>query len=396
MSVAHPKLRLVEAFPVRAEGRDWIALRDPTGLTENVVTVSPGAVRLLQLLDGRHDLAMLQSRLAVPADQIEKFLQQLDEALLLDSPRFLAHKAQVTEQFRKARVRAAFCAGNSYPAQANALRQMLTEHFATTTRSDDYRPPLALVAPHIDFRRGGPTFAAAYQQLAHSHPVDTFVILGVAHVPTTHRYVATRKDFQTPLGIAPTDTGFLDMLAGRLGFDLYADELVHRREHSVEFQVIYLQHVLAQPFRIVPILVGGFHDLIEAGTDPLRDREVAGFVRALRETIIESDRRVCVIAGVDLAHVGGRFGDEFHVNDELLRRLAADDQATLRQVAQLDRRQFWRDIVADTNRRRVDGVLAMYTLLAALDLRGGELLRYDQSPEPDTNSVVTFASLRFW
>ncbi len=57
-------------------------------------------------------------------------------------------------------------------------------------------------------------------------------------------------------------------MAGR---DLFDDELTHRTEHSIEFQVVFLQYLLGgrRDFTIVPILVGSFHDLMERGIDPI-------------------------------------------------------------------------------------------------------------------------------
>ena len=52
----------------------------------------------------------------------------------------------------------------------------------------------------------------------------------------------------------------------------FDDELTHRTEHSIEFQVVFLQYLLGgrREFSIVPILVGSFHDLMESGDRPDR------------------------------------------------------------------------------------------------------------------------------
>ena len=147
-----------------------------------------------------------------------------------------------------------------------------------------------------------------------------FVILGTSHYAGRTLFAATRKDFATPLGTVTTDRAFLDRLAARLAEDLYADEPLHRIEHAVEFQVVMLRHVLGaeRSFSVVPILVSSFHEMILHGRAPADDPRVAGFVAALRATLADDERPTLVIAGVDFAHVGAKFGDEEGLTPELL------------------------------------------------------------------------------
>ena len=168
-----------------------------------------------------------------------------------------------------------------------------------------------VLSPHIDFRRGGPVYTWSYKELAEQTDIDTFVILGVAHQHCRRRFVLTLKDFETPLGIVPTDRQYVERIAEAAGEELFDDELVHRAEHSIEFQVVFLQYVLGKkrPFSIVPILVGSFHDHLERGIDPIEDPEVRRFVDALRAAEAASGKNVAYIGGIDLCHVGPEFGD---------------------------------------------------------------------------------------
>lgn len=403
-----PKLRPVEAYPIQQDGQPFLCLRDPQRFAPGVVTVSLGAIPILRSLDGKHSLEDIQQAFTkatsqnLPAEQLHRFLDKLDEALLLDSPRFRAHVRELLRSYRASPVRKAAHAGQSYPSDPSQITRLFHKHFeppkgpgrrAATTDT----PPRAIVAPHIDLRRGGPGFAWAYGQLAGAPKVDTFLILGVAHGPTKHRFAGCRKDFETPLGLVRTDQALLKALAENLPFDLFEDELAHRTEHSVEFQVVYLQHVLGReaPFQIVPILVGSFHEMIESGEEPIRHPQVAAFAQALRRVVTAPGKKVCVVAGVDLAHVGGRFGDEFSVNQGVLEQLAADDREMLGRLEACDAAGFFRMIHEEQDCRRICGFAALYTMLSALDLKQGRLLYYDQSVEKDTNSVVSFASMVF-
>jgi len=406
MAEEHPKLRNVDAFPVQQNGQQLICLRDPLHFSTSVLTVSPAAVPILRCLDGKHSLRDIQAEFArattqiLPMEQLVSFVNKLDEALLLASPRFRAHRERVIRSFRESPVREPSHAGASYPATREGIHRMFAKHFEPPKgpgkdSAKPRKPPVAIVSPHIDLRRGGPGFAWAYQQLVETPKVDTFVILGVAHSGTKHRFAGTKKSFRTPLGLAKNDHAFLDALADKLNFDLYEDEFAHRSEHSVEFQVVYLQHMLGESFQIAPILVGSFHDLIGTGQQPIEDPEVAGFASALRETIAESGKRVCVVAGVDLAHVGGRFGDEYTVNEDVRRQLETDDREMLGILESCDAPKFFRMIHEERDSRRVCGFAALYTMISALEVKNGKLLYYGQSFEKDTNSVVSFASMSF-
>ena len=150
-----------------------------------------------------------------------------------------------------------------------------------------------ILSPHIDFQRGGQVYSWSYRELVeHSH-ADTFVVLGVAHQYCRRRFALTCKDFETPLGVVATDRSYVDQITSLAGRDLFEDELSHRTEHSIEFQVVFLQYVLGgrRDFRIVPILVGSFHDLMERGVDPIDDPEVSRFVHALAPPIRQRQAR---------------------------------------------------------------------------------------------------------
>ncbi|NVL68025.1 MEMO1 family protein, partial [Escherichia coli] len=81
----------------------------------------------------------------------------------------------------------------------------------------------------------------------------------------------------------------------------------HKREHSLEFQAVFLRHLLGnRPARIIPILAG-LGEQQSNGASPKHSRAVERFLGAVRKVV--DAKRAVVIAGADLAHVGPRFGD---------------------------------------------------------------------------------------
>ncbi len=145
-------------------------------------------------------------------------------------------------------------------------------------------------------------------------------------------YALTKKDFDTPLGLVETDRPFVARVASRMSatpagkeLNLYADELAHRQEHSIEFQAVFLQYLLGgkRPFKIVPILVGSFHEFLEQNVSPSASPEVSALVEAVRTTAAEHGGRVCYVSSGDLAHIGQRFGDPAFLDAARLEQQAA-------------------------------------------------------------------------
>jgi AmmeMemoRadiSam system protein B len=180
--------------------------------------------------------------------------------------------------------------------------------------------------------------------------------------------------------------------------DFFEDEFVHKAEHSIELQLVFLRALWRQknPFGIVPVLCGSFHEAILRNISPLELPGVAQFVEALKTTIAKSERKVCLLASADLAHVGLRFGDAQAPNRFTLESLDEDDRRLLEYAQRVDAEGFYESLRREKDRRRVCGLPPIYTLLQVVDAQEGKLLKYGQSLDSATQSVVTFASLAFY
>jgi AmmeMemoRadiSam system protein B len=404
----HPKLRPIEAFPVDLGGRDVICLRDPTYLTEDAVVVPREALFILGHFDGKHSILDIQEAYTrrygqlLYSDAIKALIARLDEHLLLDNERFEAHRQQLIEAFHKSPVRRAAHAGTAYEADPSTLAAQLEGYFtdpagpgtAAATAID--RPVQGILSPHIDPRRGGPCFAWAYEAIRRA-TADLFVVFGTAHRPTSVPFPLTLKDYETPFGVVETDKAFVRALAQRYPTDLLSDEFAHRAEHSIEFQVLFLRYLLgpARKFRVVPILVGSFHECVERQVNPAEMVHIADFIQAIREVVAERAEPVCSIVGGDLAHVGMKFGDQGRLTPAFLEQVAREDQALLTAVARMDAEGFFRLIAEHGDRRRICGFPPTYLLLSTMPATVGAVLKYDQAVEPATQSMVSYASVAF-
>jgi len=218
-------------------------------------------------------------------------------------------------------------------------------------------------------------------------------------------FSVSRKHFATPLGLVETDQQYVAVLARHLGtslagqvIDLFDDELVQRVEHSIEFQAVLLLYTLSprRSFRIVPILVNGFQELLDQRTSPDKSPEIQAFLAALRDTAAEYPVKICYLGAADLAHVGPQFGDDDLLAAQFLCDLARDDRRLLQHAAHCDSNGFYRHVARQRDRHRICGLAPAYVLLEAIAPARGMLIRYDQALEPDRTSCVSFASMAFY
>ena len=412
-----PIIRPVEAFPMEQQDQTLICLRDPSGLAPEPIMLGMGAYFLVTLFDGTNSTLDLQAAFSqrfgevIPSEKIRELVTALDRAYFLDSPAFAERVRSVREEFRQSPARAAALAGLCYETEPSRLRAEIESFFerpnapgrdalAAPAPSTAAAGGLAgLIAPHIDPRRGAAAYAWAYNELRRRERPELIVILGTSHYGAgPELFSATRKDYLTPFGAVPTDRGFVERLAARYagsrGGDLFADEMLHRNEHSIEFQALFLAWALGvEGYQVVPILVSSFHQMVRDGESPAGNARVARFLDALREELAAERRRVLILAGVDFAHVGRKFGDSFGLDDGLTERVRREDLALIETIKAGDPGGFFADIAREGDQRKICGLAPMYTQLELLSGRRARLLHYDIALEPQTDSLVSFASL---
>jgi hypothetical protein len=336
-------------------------------------------------------------------ETIDEIVKKLDEGFFLDNENFRSMREQIEHEFCGSPSRPAALAGKAYSDEPEKLAAQMGQFFSDPEgpglpgkkRRTKY-PVKGIVAPHIDLNRGGPCFAWAYKELAEAGRAKVFVVFGTSHMPTRQPFVLTYKDFETPFGPVRCNRKLAEDIQKRVDFNLLEDEFIHRGEHSIEFQIVFLKYLFRErdDISIVPILCGSFHELIAGRVIPAEDERISGFFSAVREAVSESSEKVCFVAGADLAHVGPRFGDPHPVNDGFLKGLEADDMRMLESLVKVDPKEFYANIEADNNRRRICGLPPIYTMLNVMEARTAKLLKYQQWPDPE--ATVTYASAAFY
>jgi MEMO1 family protein len=399
------RVRALEAFPVKERGETRYALRDPAGLFEGVLVVTRPVVTLLELLDGRRTRAEIATAWAestgetLPIEELDAILQELSAALVLEGPAVDEARARALAAYRASPARAPMAAGSSYPEEPEACRAYLNERIAAASDAPVPDRVAAVLAPHIDLRGGGACHGAAARALARCS-ADVFVVIGTAHAAIRRPFALTTRDFATPVGTVRTNRELVERLASRGGGGLLDDELAHRGEHSVEFQALWLAHVLRDRPRlsIVPVLAGSLHERIDDGQPGRADACVADFVDALRSLHDELGDRVAFVASVDFAHVGPKYGDAKPVGKARLAAVMEADRALLVHAAAVDADGWLSSLHAEADARNVCGASPTWTLLEVLRGRGlhGTVLRHDEwEIDADTGSHVSFAAVAY-
>jgi MEMO1 family protein len=404
-----PKIRPVEAFPVDQQGQTYIALRDPTGVAPAPILMGMGAYFLVTLCDGNKTLLDLQAAFTrrfgdlLPSDQLKQLIEALDNGFFLDSPRYAERLQQLQEEFARAPQRASALAGLAYEDDPVKLREEIAAYFRRPGAPGEIPSPRSdgaalsgLISPHIDPRRGGAAYAHAYGELLTRERPELIVILGTSHYGMgSELFTATRKNYLTPLGAVATDSEFIERLAARYRQgDLFAQELLHRNEHSIEFQALFLAWALGTAgYQVAPVLVGSFHEMVASGQTPSGDARVGGFLEALRTEMAAENRSVLILAGVDFAHVGRKFGDNFSADESVAQWVRNEDLALIENIKRGDPDGFFADVIKDRDARKICGLSPMYTQLELLRDHSARLLMHDIAMEPQTESAVSFASI---
>jgi len=408
--VDYPKLRSINIFPAQSSGQAMLCLQDPQNISEKALFLSPPLYFIVSLFDGQHSILDIQAeymrkfREFLYTEKLEEIITQLDEALFLEGERFQEALRQKEESFKKVPFREAMFAGKSYEGDPERLKVQLEGYFSglngpgSLGEKKGTNGLKGVVAPHIDFQRGGFCYAFAHREIWEKNSSHCFVIFGTAHTPMENPFCLTRKDFITPLGTLNVDKELVDAIQSRCPNDLFKDERVHRSEHSIEFQCVFLRYLYPEPIplKIVPVLSGSFHEAIEQRISPIELEPIRQFIEALKEAVSSLGREVCYIASADLSHMGLQFGDREGISEYGLRVLSQEDQEMLGYAEKMDGEGFFSLISREKDRRRICGFPAIYLMLKTLETKEAKLLKYGQAFTPETQSVVTFASLAFY
>lgn len=406
-----PRLRTgLDFMPSPIADSPGLIVRDSFRYTQAVLLIPPGWIPALAFLDGARTELDVQSYLTRSAggrivllEDIRRFVDALRGHGFLESVEFHQLRDARHEEFRKATQRDPVHAGSAYPADAEELSLHLRRDFGIVPSQSNpsQRGLLGIAAPHVSPHGGVASYAAAYRPLAPELKEKTFVILGTSHYGAPEKFGLTRKPYCTPLGRAEVDVTLVDRLVRQAPNAVILEDYCHSVEHSIEFQVVFLQQAVGPDVRILPILCGPLFESLQSGNPPDANPNVAAFTEALADLISTEGDRLFWVLGVDMSHIGARYGDGVAVSagDDRMSEVSSLDQARIERVCAGDTEGFVRLIQARQDELKWCGYSPFYTFLRSMGhVRSqvqGRMLHYEQW-NIDAQSVVSFAAMEFF
>lgn len=396
-----PRLRNLDFLPSPVPDKPGLVIRDPFQYSDATLIIPPGLVSCLEFFDGAHSSLDLREYLVratgdLQVGEIEQHLiDTLSSAGFLEDEAFERVKEAAERAFAEAPVREPAHAGSGYPDEKSVLIRTFDEYLA----SPSPHPPekvLAIAAPHVSPFGGVDAYRAAYSALSPADGERTFVILGTSHYGAPDRLGLTRKPFATPYGETVPDTPLINEILAKSGEAAAMEDYCHAVEHSIEFQVVFLQHLYGPNIRIVPILCGSYANSIYRGGAPEANEHVNRMLGTLGEIAAREGDKLLWVLGIDMAHMGRRYGDSFSAVAEQgeMEEVALRDRARMDRMESADPRGFWDLVQQNHDDLKWCGSAPIYTFLRAVPHARGKLLHYQQW-NIDDQSVVSFAGMSF-
>ncbi len=387
--IQRPHLRPVQPLPVQRDGKKFVALRDPTMLQKQTMVVPMQAMPILQSFVGDHTLDELADRFQRPPDQLAELAKGLDTLGLLWGPTFEALEARRWEELRS---------DGAFPPNASAMlgadaaacRAAIEGYFEETEDPEVEAPAIAIVAPHLDYERGWPNYAAAYYGLRDADAPDRVVILGTNHFGLGDGVVLSEFGFQSPLGRCPADPDIVGPLVEELGRPLIVDQLDHVPEHSIELQIPWIQYC----FGNVPVVAALIPDpLAEMVKDDDARIRTPRFIEALSRRIADVGGSTLYVASSDLSHVGPQFGEPRPVDEQRRMDVERHDRDMMSKFIAGDAEEFLAAMRWTKNPTRWCSIGNMAALLSLVEPNQIELIDYRQAYDERGSVLVSSAAM---
>jgi len=388
-------------MPSPAPDRPGLLIRDPFRYSDITLIVPPALVPSLQCFDGEQTDLDLKAKLVratgdlATTELVTHLIDTLSKSGFLENEIFERMKDERQRSFAAAPKREAQHAGGAYPDEIEPLRATLGRYMgaAEAAQADGL---VGIAAPHVSPEGGWQSYRAAYNMMSPAYRERTFVILGTSHYGEPERFGLTRKPFVTPFGETSVDVALVDWLEQQAAPAIQMEDYCHAVEHSIEFQVLFLQHLYGPQIRILPILCGPYAHSIYLGGKPEQDENVQRFLGALGELASREGRRLFWVLGIDMAHIGRRYGDAFtaRADQGAMLEVAARDRGRIDRVTSGDAEGFWNLVQEKRDDLKWCGSSPLYTFLKAVPQARGHLLRYEHW-NIDEQSVVSFGGIAF-
>jgi MEMO1 family protein len=236
----------------------------------------------------------------------------------------------------------------------------------------------ACVCPHAGYAYSGPVAAHSFLDISKLATPELVVIVGPNHYGLGSGIAAYGEgEWETPLGRVKVDDEATKRIVELTGI-VDIDKEAHRREHSIEVQLPFLQSLYGGRFSLLPISL--------AFQDKRTARDLGKGLAQLLKDAAEGERAAVLIASSDLTHY------------EPAAQAREKDTVLLKHAERLDLDAFYTAL----ERRNITacGYGAIATVMEACRLLGlskGHLNAYATSGDVtgDDEAVVGYPSVSF-
>jgi len=387
--IRRPHLRPIQPKPIVKDGKPFVALRDPAMLSAQTLVVPAQALPALQQFRGERSIAEIATQLTGNLDQFIQLAQRLDDVGLLWGPTFERLESALKDQLRS---KGAFSptASRSMGDTKEACRVAIDEYFDQTEDPELPGPATGIVAPHLDYQRGWPNYAAAYHGLRGLDPPDRVVVLGTNHVGLGDGVVMSEYGFESPCGLCPPDMAVIDRLLDRFGQQLIVDQLDHLAEHSIQLQLPWIQYFFGDVPLVAALMPDPLTPMISDGQDRVTGPQL---VEAVREVLDDIGGETVYVASSDLSHVGLQFGEPRPVDDQRRLDVERHDRDMLANFLTSDPEAFLAGFTWNRNPTRWCSIGNMTAILELVQPGYVELIDYRQAYDERGLALVSSAAI---
>lgn len=419
-----------------------LALSDRSQLAEGSLVTSPLAQFMVGFMNGENEPASIaasavdkareagapeEALAQITEDNVRMLVAQLDNAGLLQGPVF---------DERLAKLRADFDGSDILPpgttaAMAEAVAQAALGEGATEEAKKEQAParlreaidkwiddvlkpaedpsfnelPRLIIVPHLDYWRGYMNLAQAYGRMRVVDRPARVIVLGVNHFGFGTGVVGCNKGYETPLGITNYDADFGALIEGKLGSEdtekLYAARYDHEREHSIELQIPWVQHIFGAGDDGPKVWGALVHNPIRNSGESYDGNGlgIQPFIDALKASIGEAPGRTLVIVSANLSHVGPVYGDKREVMGDseeanAFRKEVVDHDMELLEFIKNGKPEELVAMLAwQQNPTRWNAVGSIIAGMHAVEASGARLLNYLAAGDQQGRAVISSVAM---
>ena len=176
--------------------------------------------------------------------------------------------------------------GQFYPDDKNELSKML-DGFFTSSTDKNINNIKAIIVPHAGYVYSGFIAANGFKQIENYENINKVIVIGPSHHEYLNNFGLSHADaWQTSLGNVELDKDFINKIEKFDEFSFNDNAL--QEEHSIEVEIPFLQHILKNNWKLIPILAG-----------QVSDENIKTAAKNLSELI---DDKTLIVISSDLSH----------------------------------------------------------------------------------------------